>query len=459
MTKQSMVEQSITAEIAEFCSVTKFEDLNEDSINKAKMVMTDTYGVIYSGYKQPVSDILVDWIQKRNESQEEATVLGYDFKTSLQNAALINGTMGHAIDFDDVSSALRGHPSVVIFPTVLAVGEHLKASGKDILLAFVLGVEVMIKLSKYLNPSHYLKGWHSTPTLGVIGSAVATGKLFGFNKEQMQTVMGLACSMVSGMRLNFGTMTKPFHVGYSAKNGIEAAQLVQLGMTANQNIFDSKISFFNMYGEEEKEFKIKAWGNPWEVSVPGFNIKRYPCCYATHRSADAMENIVQSNDISLDDVLSIESISPTGATAPLIYEQPKTGLEGKFSMQYVLAAMLTDKKLKINTFTDENVQRPEIQENLYKIKNTESSEIKENRDEDNLGYVIVNIQLKNGETLSEKVHFARGSFKNPLTKQESYDKFSDCLNSKENIDIHSTFADLMNFEALDSVEVLVKKGG
>jgi 2-methylcitrate dehydratase PrpD len=446
---------SMTEKIAQFCAETQFADLSEQAVEKAKMAIADTYGVIFTGVHEEVTKILVEWIQDKQGTNREATVIGHPFQTSVSEAAFLHGVMGHAIDFDDVHSSLRGHPSVVILPVVLAVGERLQSRGKDMILAFVLGTEVMIRLSHFLNPSHYLKGWHSTATLGVIGAAVATGKLHGFDQKKMQRVLGLSSTMASGMRLNFGTMTKPFHVGYAAKNGIEAAELVQLGLTANEYIFDSDINVLRLYGDEQADPQLSAnWGSPWEIEAPGFNIKRYPCCYATHRAADAMENIIQKHPFNLQEVEKIECFTPIGSMAPVIYNRPNTGLEGKFSMQYVLAAMLVDGHVNIGSFTDEQVNRTIIQQLLPRIEASETMDIKENRDQGDLGYIELNIHLKSGRTLQERVHYARGSFRNPLTKEQLYEKFSDCLKQSDCSDHKNKFEIIMKLEQIENTASL-----
>jgi 2-methylcitrate dehydratase PrpD len=274
----------------------------------------------------------------------------------------------------------------------------------------------------------------------------------------MKTVLGLACSMASGMQLNFGTMTKPFHVGYAAKNGIEAAELVNLGLTSNEQIFDTEIGMFNLYGDEGKNYGniLEKLGNPWEVEKPGFNIKRYPCCYATHRAIDAMELIVQRETIDPDDVEKIECLTPHGSLAPVIYKRPRTGLEGKFSIEYVISAMLVDHKVNTETFTDEKVSRKIIQQLIPKVYSRETSEIKTNRDIGDLGYILLSVQLKNGRKIEEKVYYAKGSFKKPLTTDELYTKFVDCFKSSKNTsEVQKVFERLMNLERVENIKELI----
>ncbi|MFD1038983.1 MmgE/PrpD family protein [Virgibacillus byunsanensis] len=447
---------NITEEIARFCSEVQYNDLTENAIEKVKVAITDTYGVIFTGYHEPVSDLLVKWI-KDKQGKGKSTILGYQLKTSASYAALINGTMGHAIDYDDVSFSLRGHPSVLILPVVLAVGEKRESTGEEMILAFILGTEVMVKLGRSMNPSHYLKGWHATATWGVIGAAVAAGKLYGFDKQKMKMVLGLAGSMASGMRLNFGTMTKPFHVGYAAKNGVEAAELINLGFTASNQIFDTGLSMFHLYGDEKNISidDIQKWGKPWGIENPGFDIKLYPCCSATHRAVDAMEMIIQRERIDPNQVERIDCFAPFGSLAALLYNKPQTGLEGKFSMQYVIAAMLVDQQLKIDSFTDEKVNRKIIQQLIPKIFTKETKAIKENRDIGDLGYIQLSIQMRNGKSIEEKVYYAKGSPNKCLSKVQLHCKFSDCLKSSTIINGDKLFDQLMNLEKVEKINSLL----
>lgn len=409
-----------------FCSSTQYESLPEEVIRNAKKSIIDTHGVIFSGYNEPVTKVVMEWV-KQQSVPGRSTIIGYQVSTSESLAALVNGTMGHAIDFDDVNSGLRGHPSIPVYAAVLAVCEAENKSGKELITAYSVGVEVMAKLGTYMNPSLVVNGWHSTATLGVIGVAAAIGKLYHFDQAQFRKVFGLASSMMSGLKINFGTMTKPFHVGYCARNGIEAAQLVRLGFTACEDTFTPKTGVFDLFTDEKFD---ATWGsdlgNPWSLVDPGFNIKRYPCCYATHRFADAAYQLTSKIDLDFTDITSIECIAAVGSFAPVIHHRPKEGLQGKFSLEYIVAAMLVDRRIGIDSFTDEMVNRPIIQELIPKVILKEDSTIKENRAVNDTGYVELIVNTSK-QTFKEKVIHAKGSSKNPLDTIEIKQKFIDCL--------------------------------
>lgn len=439
----------MTERIAEFCADVSYEQLPQTVVEKAKLAIIDTFGVIHTGFREPLGEMIVNWIQKQT-NVAEATILAYDLKTTPSLAALANGALGHAIDYDDVSDMLRGHPSAVIFPATLAVAESEGKSGKDLITAFVTGVELMCRLGIIMNPSHYAKGWHSTATLGVMGAAVAVGKLYRFNVEEMKMVLGLAASMISGMRLNFGTMTKPFHVGFAARNAVEAAQLVRAGYTAAQNVFDRPMNVFELYSDETIDARwVDELGNPWSIVEPGLSVKRYPCCYATHRIADAAYKLAQEG-IDVAKINKIECRVPKGGLAPLIFHRPSTGLQGKFSMEYVVSAMLLDKKIGIRTFTDEMVRRKEIAELIGKVELVEDESIKENRKIGDLGYVKLTVVTAE-KIYSTTVYHAKGSPKNPLTPGELKEKFMDCMSSKDRRYAEKTWDKLSMLENIDNV--------
>jgi 2-methylcitrate dehydratase PrpD len=441
--------------LSHFCSSVKYEDFSPEIVGKAKKAIIDTHGVIFTGYKEQCSEILLDWV-KNQGGKGQSTVLGYDFKTTPNFAALVNGTMGHATDFDDVFLPMRGHPSIPIYASVLAVSEAEQKTGKELIEAFLIGVEVVTRISSYMNPSHYLRGWHATCTIGVLGAAAAAGKLYGFNEEQFKTALGLSSSMISGLRLNFGTMTKPFHVGYAAKNGIEAAQLVKQGFEASHQIFDVEKGVFDLYTDEEIQ---PDWGDnlgkPFSIDHPGFNIKRYPCCYATHRAADAAHNLSKKLSLDFDDIDKIECVAPVATFTPLIHHRPKKGLEGKFSLEYVVAAMLMDQKLAPLTFTDEMVSRPAVQKLIPKVVAKEDPSIHEDRAKGDMGYVELIVYAKN-RVYKERVAEAKGSANNPLNREELKEKYIDChslINKRETA--KSTFAILEDLENVDSVQTFI----
>ncbi|WP_373893555.1 MmgE/PrpD family protein [Virgibacillus natechei] len=412
-------------ELSDFLVDTSYDDISSSLINKAKDAMIDSHAVILSGYEEEVSNILIDWV-KDQEGASQSTILGYGVKSTVSLSAFMHGVMGHAIDYDDVFPPLRGHPSLLVYASIISVAEFEKISGKEMILSFLLGTEVMAKIGMNLNPSHYLKGWHSTSTIGVFGSAVAVGKLYGFNKKEFKTLLGLVSSMMSGIRKNFGTMTKPLHVGNASRSGVEAAQLVRKGFTASHTTFDSPKGIFDLYSDENRESGWEGtFGKPWSILDPGFHTKKYPCCYAIHRYIDAINDITSNNKIDVNEITKIECIGSKGSFAPLINYAPKTGLEGKFSLEYVISSALIDGPIDFNSFTDEKVIRKCIKKLMRKIKVIEDNSIEEDRSVGINGFITVNMYLID-EVIKIKIVDGKGSAKNPLTKYELKEKYINC---------------------------------
>ena len=227
----------------------------------------------------------------------EASVFGHGFGAPAGEAALVNGTSAHALDFDDVNMSMRGHPSVPLLPAVLALGEKIGSSGRELIDAFVLGFEVECKLGRVIGAAHYALGWHATSTLGTLGAAAACARLLRLDMERTQIALGIAASLASGVRQNFGTMTKPLHAGWAARNGVIAATLADRGFTADSAAIEGESGLLHAAsgGARLNSRALASLGDPWEIVSPGIGVKLYPCCYATHRAIDAALEIVASD--------------------------------------------------------------------------------------------------------------------------------------------------------------------
>ena len=406
---------------------TSVDDLPADVRQAAKAAIVDTTAAILAGASEPVTRIVAGLLAEEG-ARPVADRLGAHLRTSMEGAALINGVSGHALDYDDVSRSAIGHPSVVVFPAALAAAQGAGASGRDLLEAYAVGVEVMTKLGRAMGTAHYRAGWHATSTLGTLAAAMAAGKVFRLDPGRLVHALAIAVSTASGSRQNFGTMTKPFHPGHAARCGLLATLLARNGMTGDEAILEAPFGFFALFSYDEARIDglPAALGRPYDLTSPGINVKLYPCCYAIHRAADAVLGAVREHGISNADVQSVEVIVPAGGLAPLIHDRPTTGLESKFSMQYALAAAILDGRLNLETFTDEMVRRPRVRALLSAIHLTEDSAIPVAFNPLEEGHVAVRIRLRNGDTLDRRVDHARGSADNPLDREELREKFRDC---------------------------------
>jgi 2-methylcitrate dehydratase PrpD len=356
-----------------------------------------------------------------------ATVLGSGFRASSPDAALANGTMAHALDYDDVTKSMSGHPSVPLVPAVFALGEELSVSGEKVLEAYIVGFEVEAKVGRAVNPSHYEKGWHATSTLGVLGAAAAGAKLLGLSTEKTRMALGIAASQASGVRLNFGSMTKPFHAGNAARGGVMAAMLAGRGFTADREVLEKPLGFCHVFAESgasSPEKAVENLGDPFEVVSPGVGLKPYPSCRCTHSALDAMIKLVAEKGISPDEVEKVECGVNAITPQVLIHDRPRTALEGKFSMQFCLAVALREGRAGLAQFTDEKVQEDATQELIQKVNMFVHPEF----EGPGLGNLpaIVTVHLKNGESVSQRMDSPKGDPDAPLIESEVTEKYRDC---------------------------------
>ncbi|HTE86860.1 MAG TPA: MmgE/PrpD family protein [Dehalococcoidia bacterium] len=414
----------LTEELARFITDLRAGDIPSEARALAVRAILDTAGVMLAGSREDCARIAADVVRAR-ESRPVATVVGAGFRTTPESAAFVNGVAGHALDYDDVNSGMTGHPSVPLVPAVLAVGEETGASGREIISAFIAGFEVETRLGRAIGRSHYERGWHATATMGVLGSAAVSARLYGLSVEQTQMALGIAVSLASGSRQNFGTMTKPLHPGHASQNGIVAAQLAARGFTADATAIEAPLGFFALFSsglDSAPEAVLAGLGSEFEMLDTGISVKNYPCCFGTHRAIQAILDLRAEDRVSAGLVEQVNVLMPRGAASPLIHSRPTTGLEGKFSMEYCVAAALLDGRVGLSTFEDSAVQRPAAQELLRKVGLQEADVDSAPAD----GFTEVRLRLRGGEEILRRVDEPRGGPGEPLTLQELTAKFRDC---------------------------------
>ena len=398
----------------------------------------------------------------------QASIIGGNFKTSSYLAALVNGTVGHSLDYDDIAISLIGHPSVFLVPAILAIGESIGSSGEDILTAYVLGYETTCHIAKPILQSHYVQGWHSTATFGTLGAAASAAWLLQLNAHQVRQALGIAASLAGGLRQNFGTMTKPLHAGKAAANGIQAALLAQAGFTADNSIIEAPLGFAKIFGYDEEvnwAEVIKKLGKTFLItSAEGLSIKPYPSCGFTHCALDAALYIKEKHKVSATDIAEIElHVSPFDKQI-LIHHRPRTGLEGKFSLEYCVARALLSGEIRLKHLTDEAVAEPQVKSLMKKMKCVEKYPMPVMGTPEGFGSKSVTVKLKDGRQYCKEVTIAKGMPQNPLTLDEFNSKYRDCAStvlSKEDVD-KSLFI-LSNLEKMnlprirDLIRIISKK--
>ncbi len=363
----------------------------------------------------------------------QATILGTSVRAPLQSAAWANGVAGHAMDYDDTQLAtdrrsvygLLTHPSVPVLAAALAVAEDTAASGRDLLTAYILGVEITCRIADSIAPRHYGDGLHSTGTMGGFGAAAAAARLWACDLDQLRRALGLAASMGAGLRENFGTMTKPFHAGRAAENGILAVALSRGGWTAATNILEAKRGFFNATAGGYDASKIDGrMGRPYFFIEPGISIKPYPSGSLSHPAQDVLLRLVREHDLLPAEIARIDVGVNSHVPDALIHARPATGLEGKFSLPYQMAVGIIDRRAGIAQFQDRRVGDPAVRTLMERVHVAVDPDIEAQ------GYnemrMTVAITLADGRRLSGYADKARGHPKTPLSADELREKFTEC---------------------------------
>src|SRR3984885_11188630 len=395
----------------------------------ARTGIADCFGVLIAGARDP-EIALVDRELGYADGATLVSLIPSGARRTPETAALINGVAAHVLEYDDVS--LDGHPSAVLVPAILAQGEASGSSGAEMLAAYVAGDEVCAELLPRQPIPLHRKGWHPSAVLGPIAAAAACAKLRGLDAAQTATAMAIAASMSGGLVANFGTMTKSFQVGRAAQSGVIAARLAQAGLTASLDALEHPAGLLmalSVDGKAALDRPFDAAQKEWHIVGHGLSIKRYPICYATHRSIDAALDLVARFDLIPEKVERIHV--STGKTQMLMLRnsRPQSGLEAKFSMQFAMSAALCARNVGLRELTDDFVRRPEVQAIFPRVSLEGTAATKEGS---NFAPAdAVEITTTDGAThKSGPVEFAKGSHQRPLSRDELWEKFADCLGAQ-----------------------------
>jgi 2-methylcitrate dehydratase PrpD len=413
-----------TSHLAEFVAKSRWEECPPAAVEAARRAILDCLGVMLAGSREPAARI----VQKVAEAEGGAplcTVVGAGRRTGAVWAALCNGTAAHALDFDDTNFAMMGHPSAPVLAAALAAGEVALADGQALVHAFLLGFEVETSLAEVVNPPHYERGWHATCTLGTLGAAAAAARLLGLDAAQIRAALAVAASQASGLKENFGTMTKPFHAGHAARSGVLAALLAREGWTASERAIEGPQGFLHVLGAGKTELDaLSRLGAPWKILTSGVAVKPYPSCACTHSIIDATLELRRTHGLEPEQVA--EVTVGVHATVPniLIHSDPRTGLEAKFSAEFTAAAALTERRVGVATFSDDKVQDPRIRALMKRVRMMVDPEIP--GDLERHVWTRVTIRLTDGRTLSIGPRPVPGHPGNLLSLEALRDKFSEC---------------------------------
>jgi 2-methylcitrate dehydratase PrpD len=417
-----MKDVSISAEFADKFLALDYSSLPDAAVDMARQVTLDGLGVIVAGTGEPsgVGRISIDYVRAMGGAPQASVVTG-GFKTSMQDAAYANGTMAHALDWDNTWYPLN-HPTSPTLPAILAVAEYHRFSGKQVIEAIAVAFEVQARLRLAATGMKNGEGFHKPGITGMFGATAAVSKLLDLSHTQTLMALGLAGSRAGSMALNTGTMTKSSHSGHAARMGVECAVLAQMGWTANADVFGPK-GFFDtfLHGEAIPERLLDGFGSPLRMVDPGVGFKKYPSNYFTHRPIDAALALRREHTLSAQQIDRVEVVFPRFdyVDRPV----PLTGLDGKFSVQYATLVALLDGEITVDSFDNERRFRPDVERllPLVSLRADESIPIDFDRT-----YAIVNVTRTDGKILSKRMEKLSGWVGSPLTGEQRLTKFFSC---------------------------------
>jgi 2-methylcitrate dehydratase PrpD len=411
-----------THSIAQWVQDTGYHDLPEDVTQSAKRCILDTIGVALAGSRAEVSSIVREYVLHES-CFGNSLIWGSGVRTSPGSAALANGTMAHALDFDETNYSSIAHPSAVVAPAVLAVAEAVNATGEDFLVSFIVGYEVTSKLGRAVNPTAYEKGWWTTSALGTIGAAAAVARLLGLSQEQTEWALGLAIGQASGVRANNGTLAKPFQAGRAAQNGVLSAQLAQKGLTASSMAFEKPAGFFDVCVDGNYKDVAEVLGHPFDLVDPGVSFKQYPSCSASHAAVDALLGMISEYELSWKEIASVTCEVTPLVNISLVYDSPTTPDEARFSMPFCIAAAIKEKQLLPSCFTQDYLRDSVIRELMKKVTMKVAGEAISLEGPE---AAKVTVETTEKQIFSRTVQHARGGTQDPLSEDELFVKFQRC---------------------------------
>jgi len=444
-----------TDRLVEFVLKTTLTDCPEAALIQIRRAALDTIGCMLAGAAEPVASIVRE-VARAEGGLPLCTVVGTSLRTSPTWAALANGAAGHAHDFDDTNFALLGHPSVPLLAAALACGEAEMADGATVALGYAIGFEVDAALGIALNPDHYTRGWHATTSIGTLGCAAAAARMLGLDASQTRHAVGIAASLASGLKENFGSMTKPYHAGHAARNGVLAAQLARGGMTASESALDGRqgyVAAFSGTGLPADVFD--RLGQRWEIVTSGIAVKPYPSCALTHSAIDALVELRAAHRVLPTDVAAVEVGVHRVVPDVLRHDRPTSTLERKFSMPYCAAVALAHGGVALKDFA-EGPADAVVDALVPRVRMVVDASLPDSLEQQ--AWTRVTLTLTDGRVLASPAGGATGHPDRPLSPEALREKFLACAGPVLSRDDAEGIAEqIEHFEDIPDIRALTSR--
>ena len=435
----------LTKIFSNFVSQATLQNFNDEMIFFSKMSMIDWCGVAYAAKEEPVSKIVTKLIEEE-QTKGHSKLISNGKEVSAKSAALVNGTIGHALDYDDTHFLFTGHPTASAFPTALALGEELGSSIDEIMLAYMCGVEVSTRLGHILGYSHYNKGFHQTATSGAFGATLVASKLLKLNSQQIENALGIVSTRASGLKSQFGTMGKPFHAGIAASNGIEAAKLSKLGFVSCENGIECNQGFLKTHAWDETIPEAAINGLGKDFLFPEIKYKFHACCHGLHAFLEALDELKTKNNFNPDSIEKISIQTQPSWLQVCNIDSPKTGLEAKFSYRLTAAMSLHGVDTgRLDSYNDEICFDEKI------VKTRDKVEVIPNNQMTNTEALI---ELKDDSEIYKNSHDLNNKIENELLEKKILTKSSSLLSDKLSNEIFNVLNSPEKYQAKDITNLL-----
>ncbi len=445
---------TLATDLARHILQTRYVDLPQEAIHWAKVGLLDTIGCMIAGSRDKSTQIVT---RVTTGSSGPSLLFGQDRRVAALDAAQINGTAAHALDLDDCSNTLGGHPSAAVLPALFALADEIGATGEQFITAYVNGFETECKLSLCLNFHQYTKGWHPPASIGIFGGTAAACYLAGLSEEKTAMALAMAASMAAGVKSNFGTDTKPLHVGNISRSAVFATVLAREGFTASPGAFEHKQGYLNVFngeGNYDTSKVFPTWGAPWDIVTPGIAIKQYTCCGSTHPVVDAVLDLTKEHNLRPEMVAQLQTWTHPRRLEHTNRPDPKSDVDARFSVQYVAARSLADRCVLDKHFESGAYNEPRIQSLLKRVQSTTYTT--EQFPADNHFAAEVKITLTDGHVVGKKLDQPYGrTSANPLSTERMKAKFDGCVQGiVHDANLAPLYAAIQGFEKLGDVRAV-----